>query len=480
MRSCALVEQLESGEVAALLVAGLDLMHSLPGGDSLAEAIGKVPLVVSFAEREDELTALAGFVCPDHHPLESWLDAEPVSGVVSLIQPTLNPLGDTRSILESVARWSGDAAADSTGRTSRKICIRDGSGQFGSETFLPRGERDAAALSWDQAVHDGVVQVSAPPTSTGELQAESVQLVAAPKDDSPLALELYQKVGLTAARHAHNPWLQELPDPVTKVTWDNYVGVSPALAAELDLNDGDVVRVAVAGRPTLDLPALVQPGQHHQVISVALEYGVRGSDRFANVGPEWIEARATLQPGELVGKNAADLIEVRDGALHYARGGVTLENTGQRRPLASTQGHHTMSVPKSVAPYGGEVRDPVQHTTLAQYVEDPAAGTPVQHHDTGHQLWPEDHPKTGHAWGMVVDLNACTGCSACVIACQAENNVPVVGKDEVRRQREMHWIRLDRYYSEEDDGPVLHQVMMCQHCDNAPCETVLSRIGHGS
>ncbi|MEO8498540.1 MAG: 4Fe-4S dicluster domain-containing protein, partial [Planctomycetota bacterium] len=141
--------------------------------------------------------------------------------------------------------------------------------------------------------------------------------------------------------------------------------------------------------------------------------------------------------------------------------------------LASTQQHHTLEVPRNVAPHGAEVRDIVQETTLAEFAKDSHAGTPHAHHHGDTQLWAEDHPKTGHAWGMVIDLNKCTGCSACLIACQSENNVPVVGKDEVRRQREMHWIRIDRYYSgDDDDLGVAHQPMMCQHCGNAPCETV--------
>ena len=150
-----------------------------------------------------------------------------------------------------------------------------------------------------------------------------------------------------------------------------------------------------------------------------------------------------------------------------------MKKTGQRRELATTQRYHSLEVPPNVAPHGAEVRDVVQSTTLSAYQKNPKSGTPAVHHHGDEQLWAEDHPKTGHWWGMAVDLNACTGCSACLVACQSENNVPVVGKDEVHRQREMHWIRIDRYYGgEDDDIDVSHQPMMCQHCGNAPCETV--------
>jgi molybdopterin-containing oxidoreductase family iron-sulfur binding subunit len=458
-----LVEELRAGDVAALFVAGTDLTHHLPQRDELVAAIGKVPLVVSFAEREDDFAALAHFVCPDHHPLESWLDAEPIKGLVSLSQPTLAPLGQTRSILESLARWSGRAA------TAYELLRA-----HWKEHVLPRLETQPLRLasSWDQAVHDGFVRLTPEADAASEFRADSAGLLPAPPVGQDLALSLYCKVGLTDSRHAHNPWLQELPDPITKVTWDNYVCVSPALGQRLGVTDGDVVRVDVGEDAQVELPAFIQPGQHDRVVAIALGYGVRGTERFANIGPRWLESRPTLGPDERVGQNAAGLIECREGALRYTRAGVVLTKTDRRRRLASTQTHHSLHVPPNVAPYGAEVREPIEETTLAAFVKNPAAGAAEMHH-AEQQLWPEDHPKTGHSWGMAVDLNACTGCSACLIACQSENNVPVVGKDEVYRRREMHWIRVDRYYSGDgDDVDVVHQPMMCQHCGNAPCETV--------
>jgi len=217
----------------------------------------------------------------------------------------------------------------------------------------------------------------------------------------------------------------------------------------------------------------IQPGQHDRVLAIALAYGVLGTERFVDIGPQWLEARPTVAAGERVGKNAAVLRQIRSAGCQLDNIPVSLQKIAGRRELASTQEYHSLEIPRNVAPQGAEVRDIVQATTLGAFATDPSAGTPESHHHSESQLWAEDHAQTGHAWGMVVDLNACTGCSACLIACQSENNVPVVGKDEVRRQREMHWIRIDRYYSgSEDDIQVTHQPLMCQHCDNAPCETV--------
>jgi len=333
----ALIDELRAGKVSALFVAGTDLMHNLPGHDTLAAAIGKVELVVSLAEREDDFASLAHFVCPDHHSLEAWMDAEPLSGLVSLSQPMLQPLGQTRSILESLARWSGrDDSAYDILRSSWETDI------------LPRATSTTANSFrefWDQSLHDGFVEatpVKTRATEVGDFDASSVNVIAGPGNAADYCLTLYSKIGLTDSRHAHNPWLQELPDPVTKVTWDNYVCVSSATAEKLQLTDGDVMRVATPGNgASLELPTLVQRGQHDRVIAIALGYGVKGTDRFANVGPQWFEGRPTVEPGELVGKNAASLIDPGNGFLSLVRSDVTLSKTDRRHDLASTQEYHS-------------------------------------------------------------------------------------------------------------------------------------------
>jgi molybdopterin-containing oxidoreductase family iron-sulfur binding subunit len=276
--------------------------------------------------------------------------------------------------------------------------------------------------------------------------------------------------------HAHNPWLQELPDPVTKITWDNVASLSPARAETLGVEVGDTVKIAaVDGSATVELPVIVQRGQHDDVVAVALGYGRLGTDRFHGVGPDWFEGRPTVESGGTVGSRVEGLRRLKDGALFGDGVAVTITKTGATAQLACTQEHHTLEVPAHLAPEGAELRDAARTVALADFLHDPDHAMHAHgHHGAGHsELWTDDHSGALHHWGMSIDLNRCTGCSGCVVACQAENNVPVVGRDEVARHREMHWIRIDRYTQGFGDATsTVHQPMLCQQCDNAPCEAV--------
>ncbi|MBI2220121.1 MAG: TAT-variant-translocated molybdopterin oxidoreductase [Acidobacteria bacterium] len=447
-----LIADARAGKIGALLVWNANPLFDLPG----AEALARVPLLVSFAGRQDETSAAARIVCPDHHPLEAWGDGEPLAGVVGVSQPVVAPLGDTRSCVETLAAWSGAP------RSAREI-IRD----TWRERVFPRQSAggDFEAF-WDASVRAGFATVEPAPVTR---RAASPSTAGGPVAARPsgMTLVLYAKPAILGGEHAYNPLLHELPDPVSKVVWDNYACVSPAAADLAGIANGDVVRIA-AGSDSLELPVLVQPGQHDRVVAVAVGYGGAMTERFRNVGHHWFGSHATVGSNGRVGTNAAPLLRFEGGLLRYERGGVQITSVGRTHPLACTQDHHTLTVPARLAPAGGGRRPIVQEISLAAL-----AVHEEEHAAEAANLWPSDHPYSGHRWGMTVDLNACTGCGACVIACQVENNIPVVGKDEVRRNREMHWIRIDRYFSEDADGlHIAQQPMLCQHCEHAPCETV--------
>jgi molybdopterin-containing oxidoreductase family iron-sulfur binding subunit len=385
---------------------------------------------------------------------------EPARGSWSLSQPTVPPLFDCRALAVTLARWSRDARDECAlveDALRREVHPRVAPG-VPFETFLVNARRAGYVESVDQAP-------PAPAHTPGPAPA-----ARAATPPAGLALVLYPKVGLRDGSPAHNPWLQELPDPISHIAWDNYATLSPARAQALELTEGQVVRVRCAERDEpLELPLHVQPGQHDDVVGIALGYGRAGTDRFAAVAPRWLQGEPTIAPGAVLGVNAAPWLVVQGGLSRRDVRVVEVEPTSRHHELAATQDYQRLELPPHLAPAGHEVRDVLRRTTLEELSEPPHAAP----HHAGPGLWPEDHPRVSHAWGMAIDLTACFGCGACVVGCQAENNVPVVGRDEVRRHREMHWLRVDRYYTGDgDDLRVAHQPMLCQHCDNAPCEAV--------
>jgi molybdopterin-containing oxidoreductase family iron-sulfur binding subunit len=464
-----LLRDLHAGKIAALFVHGTNPVHDLPNGDTIAEDLKRVPLLVCLSPHLDETARLAHYVCPDHHYLESWGDAEPVSGVASLVQPAITPLADTRSILESLAAWAEKS------RPAQEL-VRE---HWEKEVFRLQTKAASFQEFWDNTLEQGFASLDVHPITLTAFNLDAVHpaVVSESRQDDAYCLVLYHKVGMPDSSHAYNPWLHELPDPITKVTWDNYAAVSPATAKTLGVKDGDVIRLeadADGHSLTLELPALIQLGQHDKVVAVALGYGSVLSERFAKIGPQWLQARPTVGEDGQVGKNAASLLQWRQGNLWATRDRVRLQKTGAQHPLASTQDYYQISVPQHLALPGQEMR-PVIHEFVLDDFQRAATERKEAAAKTEGDLWPDDHhqPDTVPRWGMAIDLNACTGCSACVIACQAENNIPVVGKDEISRRREMHWLRIDRYYTvREHRVDVAHQPMLCHHCGDAPCEVV--------
>ncbi|XXF79904.1 TAT-variant-translocated molybdopterin oxidoreductase [Myxococcaceae bacterium GXIMD 01537] len=436
----ALLTELKAGGVAAVLFLGVNPAYGDPRGEELAKLLEAVPLTVSTQDRVDETAALVRFHAPDHNPLESWGDAEPRRGVVSLRQPAVSPLHATRSEVESLLAWAG---APGTHYDFLKA-------RWEAEVF-PHAAPPAEGFQdfWDASVRRGVATWQATASEPAFQEGGVAQALAgiAPASGD-FELVLYPKVTVRDGALANNGWLQETPDPITKATWGNYVLIHPQRATQLGVVDGTVVQVSVGGR-TVSLPALLQVGTHPRALGVAVGYGRTKAGRVADG----------------VGANAYALAAVVEGRARRTVVGASLKATSETRRLALTQTYHRL-----------EGRPHVREAELAEYLANPRAGNEA--HEGGHggkhslSLW-SGHEYKGHRWAMAVDLSACTGCNACVVSCNAENNIPIVGEDEVQRGREMHWMRVDRYYEGGDDNPqVVHQPMMCQHCENAPCETV--------
>ena len=460
-RMAALVNDMNNGSVGAVIFYNANPVYNHPLGAKVKSGIAKVPLTISLNDRLDETGSLCQYAAPDSHWLESWNDFEPKRGFLSLAQPVITPLFTTRQAQESLLHWAGN-------NTSYYKYLR--------ATWRAITPTDAA---WDQVVHDGVttgtVLPAAPAMLTAALSpaAAAAQISGAAKP-SGIELALYEKVGLSASgAEANNPFLQELPDPISKATWGNYLAVPRTMAVENKWEQGDVVKVTANGY-SVELPVLIQPGQANGTVSVALGYG------------RTLAGKA----GDKVGENAAPLAMAGANGIMYMNV-VNLAKTEATSPIAQTQTHHTIMDRKPV----------VQENSLVNYKKNPKEVTEYEKVATPDGLekpnkvsmW-QDYQYNNHHWGMAVDLNSCIGCGSCVIGCQTENNTAVVGKQEVINRREMHWMRIDRYYSSDhhkdefetvgkvgtyaamedpsDNPQVIFQPMMCQQCNHAPCETV--------
>ena len=456
------VEDMNAGKVNAVLFYGANPVYSWPAADKVKSGLAKVKTTISFNAKLDETTALCKYSIPAPHFLESWGDAEPVSGHISFIQPTISPLFKTRAFEDSLLKWSGDA-------TNYTTYLKNyWSAKLGGET------------AWNKTLQAGVL-IPADVNNIGasinnSAVASALAAVTAAKPSTKIELALYQKVGIGAGQGASNPWLQELPDPVTRATWDNYIIVSPAMAKTLlniDLNNAgqadayevkppkQVVKLTVDGK-SIELPVLIIPGTHPQTVGIAVGYG-----RAEAVGKSVIGT----------GKNAFPLACIENGLVQFACSNVTLTATGETYPVALTQTHFRYDTAQ------GNRTEVMKEITLAEYIKNPteileereAETKPyggLENYEAQGTIYPV-YARPGIKWGMSVDLNSCNGCGACVVACNAENNVAVVGKPEVLRGHEMHWLRIDKYFSGDMDNPkVVFQPLMCQHCDNAPCENV--------
>lgn len=495
----ALLADMKSGKVGALLMDGVNPAYSLPNAADFVEGIKQVDLTVAFSTNRNETTELVQYIAASNHYLESWGDAQLKKGHYSLMQPTIKELFDTRQFQTAVLQWMG----------SDKSYY-----DYIKETW---NAGILAGKDWNQALHDGVL-VSAP------IVGEDVGATVAPvmeeeegmTSEVPLAsalgslssaaaegmeLTLYSKVGMGDGQQASNPWLQEFPDPITRVSWDNYVTVSKADAEKLNLINenvadgglnGSYVKLTVDGIALDGVPVIIQPGQAPGSIGLSFGYG------------KTVGMKSEMQTGVNAYALYKDFSNVQK---------VTVEKSAGMHEFACVQLHKTLMG-------RGDI---IKETTLEIFnTKDAKEWNVVPVVSLDHQevpatsvdLWDSFDRSIGHHFNLSIDLNACTGCGACVIACHAENNVPVVGKAEVRKSRDMHWLRIDRYYSSEDtfaqddtkkeefDGlfgdkgslggfgemedpsanpQVAFQPVMCQHCNHAPCETVcpVAATSHG-
>ncbi len=498
-----LVKDLNAGTVGALLMHGVNPAYALPNAEEFKAGLART-FSVSFSSHADETASLCDWIAPDHHYLESWNDHRPKPSQYALAQPAISPLFDTRQWQQSLLRWSGSYS-------SWYAFLRK---HWETDIAPQAGLAAAFADTWNTAVQSGVMETAAPAATpvafSGDLQAAAAAARAAAQGAGEWELQLYTTEAIGNGQHANNPWLQELPDPLTKITWDNYVCMAPVDIERLGLNmylgeqaPASLVTVT-AGDRAITLPVVPCPGQRSGTIAIALGYG-----RGANGEQVGRAACVTDHNGDWnpVGRNAYPFTTLAGGRIGYDQLNVTVAKAAGTYPVAITQTHLTHMDRHSV----------VRETSLAVYkAGDKTAYNPVHalgvHEDVNadgvidardrkpvaeFDLWAE-HPVegVGHRWGLSIDLNSCIGCGACITACNVENNIPVVGKDEVRRSREMHWLRLDRYYSSDmtkerakeeglskipmylrmevpsENPKVVFMPVMCQHCNHAPCETV--------
>ncbi len=457
-------KEMNAGTVAGVIFFNCNPVYDSAEGSAIAAGLSKAELTVSTSDRMDETASAVEYVAPDHHYLEQWNDAELREGHFSLIQPTISPLFKTRQSPESFLKWAGQ---DVEYYTYLQNNWKDS--YFGRQTDTSNFQ-----TFWDKALFDGVVELGGSSKSVAynySAAASAATLVAQNyKAGTGFQLALYDKIGLGNGSQANNPWLQEMSDPVTKATWDNYVTISIKDANDLGITlvegETQLVNLTVNGT-TVKVPALVQPGQAIGTLGLAVGYGRTKAGKVANE----------------VGVDAYPFITRLNGAnIMDVMAGVNVTATGEGYKIAQTQTHQTYMGRENV----------IQESVLSEYKHDSGAGRwhPKIYKEGKYvkpskiTLW-SGHEYNNHHWAMTIDMNSCTGCSACTVACQAENNIPVVGKQEVLNRRDMAWIRIDRYYSAAnpagdkkelenaaENPEVTFQPMLCQHCNNAPCETV--------
>ncbi|MEC9482151.1 MAG: 4Fe-4S dicluster domain-containing protein, partial [Halomonas sp.] len=426
-----LTETMRGGAVNSLVVLGSNPVYTAPADLEFRKAYQQVPWRVHWGENDNETGQMSHWHIPATHSLETWGDARAYDGTASFIQPLIQPLHGGKTGLQMLA-----ALLEGTDEPALELLVA---------YWRERYEGDDFALFWRRGLHDGMVADSAFATVDASPREAWTQGLSRPAPQAVakdrLMLQLQPDPAVWDGSYVNNGWLQELPRPLTKITWGNALLISPVLAEERQLEDGDVVRIRTE-RGEVETPVYVLPGMPDHAVTLQLGYGRNGIGHVADgIGSD------------------AYVFYTSD---HKWATPVSLEKTGGFERLATTQHHYAI-----------RGRDIIRATTLDEYRQNPDfAKRPGPHHSLYPEPWPAER-EAYYAWGMVVDLTACIGCNACVTACQAENNIPIVGQEEVIRGREMHWIRIDRYFEGPFESPhLMFQPVLCMHCENAPCEYV--------
>lgn len=428
---------LDRREVKTLVILGGDPVYTAPADLKFAEKIAKAKTSIHLTLFHNQTTQVATVAIPRQHYLESWSDVQAVDGSTSIVQPLIEPLYPSVQDAELISLLSG-----------------------GKETAhtLVKSTWNASESQWKRWLHDGVISgptahkgsVSVKNVSFGEALQKQVRTASAYKAQD-IELTFQPSYAVYDGRFANNGWLQELPDPITKLTWDNAVLLSQKTADALHIKYGDLVTLST-GASTLEAAALIVPGHAHQSLSISLGYG---QTKIGRVGAR-------------TGFNAYTLRTSQNAVVIPS---VSIKKTGKTYALATTQEHGAIDGKLNGSVQGN--RHLVREATVAEYTKNPKFAKEAVEHPPLVSSWPEKKYDKGYQWGLSIDLGKCTGCNACVTACQSENNIPIVGKKEVLNGREMHWIRIDRYFEGHiEDARAVMQPMTCLQCELAPCEQV--------
>ncbi|MBK7106436.1 MAG: TAT-variant-translocated molybdopterin oxidoreductase [Ignavibacteriae bacterium] len=429
----------KKGNIGAIISFDANPIYELPKSFGVQEIFNNSKTTICISEVPNETSEISKYVLPINNYLESWGDHKTRNGHLTFQQPVISPLFDTKQKEEILLTLLGNENPNYHQYLMNEI-----------NTNVYAVSNSAADFNtyWLTALHDGILKVSNISESYKKIDQSFYKESNIKTDQITILLQNNYSIG--TGKYSNNGWLQELPHPVTKVTWDNFAAISPATAEKLNVTYDDVIEINLNSKK-INLPAFIQPGMADDIAVIELGYGRKFSGEVANE----------------VGVNVYEFLSV-ENLSNYIFSGAQISKTGETYKLASTQEHHSLN-DESVKDFH-KIRNIIQEGTLEEYKKNPNF---LKEHK--HEIFSitKSHEYKNEKWAMSIDLNKCLGCSECVSSCNVENNVPVVGKDQVSRGREMHWIRIDRYYSGTPEEPIVsNQPMLCQHCDNAPCENV--------